>query len=232
MTTQYLLRAQKISKTFQDGEHSLSILDKVSLSLKKGETLAIVGASGSGKSTLLHILGTLEQSDSGSVECDGETLNLLSKAEQALFRNRSLGFVYQFHHLLPEFSALENIAMPLLIAGKGKKIALERAHELLIRVGLKDRANHRPSQLSGGERQRIAIARALVNQPKIVLADEPTGNLDAQTSQMIYQLISEINEETRTSFILVTHDNELAAKMHHAYVLKNGHLTALSINQK
>jgi lipoprotein-releasing system ATP-binding protein len=231
MTTQYLLRAQNISKTFQDGEHSLLILDKVSLSLKKGETLAIVGASGSGKSTLLHILGTLEQADSGSVECDGETLNLLSKSEQALFRNRSLGFVYQFHHLLPEFSALENIAMPLLIAGMAKKIALERANELLTRVGLKDRAKHRPSQLSGGERQRIAIARALVNQPKIVLADEPTGNLDAQTSQMIYQLISEINEETQTSFILVTHDNELAAKMHHAYVLKNGQLTTLSFNK-
>ncbi|WP_110427580.1 lipoprotein-releasing ABC transporter ATP-binding protein LolD [Glaciecola sp. KUL10] len=231
MTSNTLLHAQNISKTFKDGEHSLSILNDVSLHLEKASTLAIVGASGSGKSTLLHILGTLEHADSGTVECDGKLLNTLSKSEQASFRNKSLGFVYQFHHLLPEFSALENIAMPLLIAGVAKRVALEKSSKLLIRVGLQARANHRPSQLSGGERQRIAIARALVNDPKLVLADEPTGNLDAQTSQMIYQLISEINKETQTSFILVTHDNELAAKMHHSYILKNGQLSKLNLGE-
>lgn len=223
----YIIDANHLSKRYQDANNILTILDDVHFRVKTGETVAIVGASGSGKSTLLHILGTLDEPDSGSLLCADKDVFSMSKSEQAVFRNTSLGFVYQFHHLLPEFNALENVAMPLLIAGIKKPDALGKAELLLDRVGLKDRAAHKPQQLSGGERQRVAIARSLVNDPLIVLADEPTGNLDSKTSDMIYELIAQINKETNTAFVLVTHDNHLAAKMNTSYLLKGGKLAQM-----
>ncbi|MFT6268195.1 MAG: lipoprotein-releasing system ATP-binding protein [Alphaproteobacteria bacterium] len=220
-----LLVGKNIVKTYFEAQHSVDILHAVNIDVHAGETLAILGASGSGKSTLLHILGTLDTPNSGDVLFKGKSLLTLSKTQQASFRNSELGFVYQFHHLLPEFSATENVAMPKLIAGVAKKEAYASAHKLLDRVGLSHRLNHKPHQLSGGERQRVAIARAMVNSPSIIMADEPTGNLDNDASAEILKLINDINKSENTCFIIVTHDHGLASKMDRTLTLVNGNFT-------
>lgn len=222
-----LFQCQNICKHYSDASNTLQILNNVNLSIGAGEKVAILGASGSGKSTLLHILGTLDSPDSGDVFYNNESLFTKTKKQQALFRNAELGFVYQFHHLLPEFSAAENVAMPLFIKGDNRKEALKQAGDLLARVGLQDRELHRPHQLSGGERQRVAIARALINKPAMIFADEPTGNLDDANTAAIYDLISDINVEFKTSFLLVTHDVQLAQKMDRIVYLEKGQLREL-----
>ena len=221
-----VLRCQSIYKSYQEAESEVKILQNVSLEVQAGETLAILGSSGSGKSTLLHILGTLDAPNSGEVYFQDVCLTTLNPKKQAQFRNKQLGFVYQFHHLLPEFSAQENVAMPLLIAGVDKNDALNKAQILLERVGLSHRISHKPSQMSGGERQRVAIARALVNTPKVIMADEPTGNLDESNSQQIFELIQDINKEFNTAFIIVTHDQVLASKLDRMLILTQGQLEA------
>jgi lipoprotein-releasing system ATP-binding protein len=225
-----LFKCENICKQYSDASNTLQILNNVNFSISAGETVAILGASGSGKSTLLHILGTLDSPDSGDVYYSEQSLFTKSKRQQALFRNAELGFVYQFHHLLPEFSAAENVAMPLFIKGDNRQKSLVRAKELLTRVGLQDREQHRPHQLSGGERQRVAIARALINQPAMIFADEPTGNLDDKNTASIYDLISDINKEFKTSFLLVTHDLQLAKKMDRIMYLENGQLRLMENN--
>lgn len=220
--TNPLLVCSNLSKIYQEGKLSTSVLQGVDLRVEEGELLAIVGTSGSGKSTLLHLLGALDKPSAGNVYYQGQNIHQLSANKQAKWRNQSLGFVYQFHHLLSEFSALENVAMPLLIADCKINIATEKALAMLERVGLKNRVNHRPSELSGGERQRVAIARALINEPKLVLADEPTGNLDAQSAESVYQLIRTLNYELGTAFIVVTHDQTLAAKLDSQKHMVNG----------
>ncbi len=217
-----VLRASHIAKTYEEGGLHTDVLSDVSFALKRGETLAIVGASGSGKSTLLHILGGLDTLTKGEVEVEGQVLSKLSDAERGRVRNKSLGFIYQFHHLLPEFTALENVCMPLLIRGMPIIEAQKRASELLQRVGLAKRMEHKPAELSGGERQRCAVARALVTRPACVLGDEPTGNLDEGNAEHVYELMLELNREIGTSFILVTHDRRLAARMDRTLELHNG----------
>jgi lipoprotein-releasing system ATP-binding protein len=217
-----VLRASRIAKSYEDGELRTDVLADVSFELKRGETVAIVGASGSGKSTLMHILGGLDSLTGGEVEVEGRRLSSLSDAERGRVRNRSLGFIYQFHHLLPEFTALENVCMPLLIRGESIAKAQREATVLLERVGLAARLEHKPSELSGGERQRCAVARALVTRPACVLGDEPTGNLDEANAAQVYELMLELNREIGTSFILVTHDTRLAARMDRTLVLHNG----------
>jgi lipoprotein-releasing system ATP-binding protein len=221
-TSEKVLRATGVAKTYSDGALHTQVLSDVSFALKRGQTMAIVGASGSGKSTLLHIIGGLDTLSAGEVEVDGRVLSTLSDAERGRVRNRSLGFIYQFHHLLPEFTALENVCMPLLIRGTAIGEAQQRAGVLLERVGLAARMGHTPSELSGGERQRCAVARALVTRPACVLGDEPTGNLDAANAAQVYALMLELNQEIGTSFILVTHDTRLAARMDRTMVLHNG----------
>lgn len=220
--TEPLLTCSDLGKTYQDGKLSNTVLDGVNLSVDKGELLAIVGSSGSGKSTLLHLLGALDKPSTGNVIYEKQDIHLLNDKKQAKWRNQHLGFVYQFHHLLSEFSALENVVMPLLIAGMNIKIATEKATEMLQRVGLEHRISHRPSELSGGERQRVAIARALINEPKLVLADEPTGNLDANSAESIYQLITILNSDLGTAFVVVTHDQHLANKLDRQLLVVNG----------
>jgi len=217
-----IITCQNLSKVYQEGRLATTVLDGVNLAVKKGELLAIVGTSGSGKSTLLHLLGALDAPSTGDVIFNGNNIHKLSSKQQAKWRNQELGFVYQFHHLLSEFSALENVAMPLLIAGETIKIAQKKATELLDRVGLSNRIQHRPAELSGGERQRVAIARALINNPSLVLADEPTGNLDAKSAESVYQLLKELNSELDTAFIVVTHDQQLANKLDRQLYMTNG----------
>jgi lipoprotein-releasing system ATP-binding protein len=222
MDKNIVLRASGIAKTYEEGDLKTEVLTDVNFDLKRGETLAIVGASGSGKSTLLHIIGGLDTLTRGEVEVEGRLLSKLSDAERGRVRNRSLGFIYQFHHLLPEFTALENVCMPLLIRGVAIGEAQRQARVLLERVGLGKREEHKPAELSGGERQRCAVARALVTRPACVLGDEPTGNLDEGNAAQVYELMLELNREVGTSFILVTHDHSLAAKMDRTLELHNG----------
>jgi lipoprotein-releasing system ATP-binding protein len=221
-----LLRCAHLSKSYWDGNHDLQVLQDINLSLHDGELLAIVGSSGSGKSTLLHCLGGLDQPSSGQIFFRGEAIAKWSPRALAGWRNQQLGFIYQFHHLLPEFTALENVAMPLLIQGQSAQVARTRAAELLARVGLAERGKHRPAELSGGERQRVAIARALANKPALILADEPTGNLDDESAQQVMQLMLELNAEMQTCFVIVTHDQQLAASLPRQITLQQGLLQA------
>lgn len=224
MNKQPLLVCEKLSKTYQEGTLSTQVLKNVSFSMGRGEMMAIVGSSGSGKSTLLHLLGGLDTPSEGNVIFRGQHINQLTSDERAAIRNKDLGFIYQFHHLLPDFTALENVAMPLLIGGIAKETAFAKATEMLEAVGLVHRAGHRPSELSGGERQRVAIARALVNEPALVLADEPTGNLDLRNADAIFELLGELNRTQRTAFLVVTHDMTLARRLSRQLEMRDGHL--------
>lgn len=223
--TQPILEARNVHKSFKQGPVTLEVLQGVAMSVATGERIAIIGASGSGKTTLLQILGGLDRPTTGHVLVDGKDIHEQSEQERGALRNRALGFVYQFHHLLPEFSALENVAMPLLVRRMKVSDARARARRLLDRVGLGERLNHRPDQLSGGERQRAAVARALVTEPKIVLADEPTGNLDGTNAESVFALMLELNRELGTSLIVVTHDMRLASRMERMYAIEKGVLT-------
>ena len=217
-----VILATSLTKVFAEEKFKVEVLNNVNVEVKAGEMLAIVGPSGSGKSTLLHILGGLDNPTSGTVEIDGVDIHKLSEKNKSLLRNKNLGFVYQFHHLLPEFSALENVAMPLLIGGATSFDATKKSREILSLVGLEKREHHRIGELSGGERQRVAIARALVNNPKCVLADEPTGNLDHKNALQIYELIFKLKREINTAFVIVTHDLVIAHKMERVLILEDG----------
>jgi len=220
-----ILMAKGVYKTFQDGKKYVEVLKGVDIKIHQGEMVAIVGTSGSGKSTLLHVLGGLDSPDQGEVLIAGQNIHQLSIKKQGELRNQKLGFVYQFHHLLSEFTALENVTIPLIIGGEDAKKARTRAEEIINKVGLIDRKHHTPSELSGGERQRIAIARAMVTRPACILADEPTGNLDVKTAQSINDLMFELNRDEGTSFLIVSHDLNLAASMETQYELVNGVLS-------
>ncbi|MGD8618759.1 MAG: lipoprotein-releasing ABC transporter ATP-binding protein LolD [Gammaproteobacteria bacterium] len=217
-----VITSRGLGKTFREGDSPLRILHDIDFSIGRGERIAIMGASGSGKSTLLHLLGGLDEPTTGDVCIAGKSLKSLSPWQLGKLRNQALGFVYQFHHLLPEFTALENVAMPLLIRGTTPAVARERSEALLDRVGLSERLSHKPGELSGGERQRASVARALVTSPACVLADEPTGNLDRQNAEQVYELMLQLNREFGTSFLVATHDPLIAGRMDRVVQLEDG----------
>ncbi|MCF6299133.1 MAG: lipoprotein-releasing ABC transporter ATP-binding protein LolD [Thiomicrorhabdus sp.] len=222
--SEFVLQAKELSKSFTDAAVQITVFTDVNLAIKPGEKVAIVGASGSGKSTLLHILAGLDQPDSGEVLLNGASFSQQKDTPRGRLRNQYMGFVYQFHHLLPELSALENVMLPLRVRRTAAKEAQTTAEKLLTRVGLADRAHHKPSELSGGERQRVAIARALITEPKCILADEPTGNLDDTSADQVFQLLLELNQEFNTALVIVTHDLALASKMDRQLRLSGGHI--------
>ena len=219
-----VLKCDNVSKSYKDGQLNVNVLNQLRLEVLEGQSVSIIGSSGSGKSTLMHILGGLDKPTSGSVVLMGQDLSQLGQKQLGLLRNQYLGFVYQFHHLLPEFSALENVMMPLLIGKMKKAEAEQRAVEMLEKAGLKKRIQHRPSELSGGERQRAAIARALVTRPKCLLADEPTGNLDRKNAQNVLGMMLDLKSELNTSLIVVTHDDELAVRFERVMLMHDGRL--------
>jgi lipoprotein-releasing system ATP-binding protein len=223
-TTDGVLVCRSIVRQFREGDSMLEVLSGVDLTVQESERLAIVGASGSGKTTLLQIMGGLDDPTSGEVLVNGQSIANIDEKEKSALRNQFIGFVYQFHHLLPEFTAQENVAMPLLIRRLKKDDAMKQAAELLGRVGLGERLDHKPGELSGGERQRAAVARALITRPKLVLADEPTGNLDAGNGQHVLKLMLELNRELNTSLVIVTHDHGIAGQMDRVLVLEDGRL--------
>jgi len=221
-STTTILRCQQLGMTYTEGPNNVEVLKAINLQIEKGERIAIIGKSGSGKSTLLHLLGGLDLPSTGSVWIDGQEMSGVSDKRRGEIRNQYLGFVYQFHHLLPEFTAIENVAMPLFIRGIDEATAKAKASEILSEMGLGHRLDHRPVELSGGERQRAAIARALVTEPNVVLADEPTGNLDEVTAQTVFEMMLELNQRIGTALVMVTHDPNLAAKMDKIYHLESG----------
>lgn len=225
MNNSLLLQCTDLCKTYQEGKLNTEVLKHVAFSMQPGELMAIVGSSGSGKSTLLHLLGGLDAPTAGDVIFKGRSISSMSSGEKAELRNTQLGFIYQFHHLLPDFTALENTAMPLMIGNVKPSEAQDRARQMLSAVGLEHRAAHRPSELSGGERQRVAIARALVNNPALVLADEPTGNLDQRTADSIFELLGNLNRQQGTAFLVVTHDLKLARRLDRQLEMRDGHLS-------
>jgi len=222
MSKQAVIACHNLTRSFTDAGRTVEVLKDVSLTIQAGETAAILGASGSGKSTLLHLMGGLDQPTEGEVWVDGQGMHVLKDAERGRLRNRAIGFVYQFHHLLPEFTALENAAMPLLIRRVSPAEARQAAAEVLEQVGLGHRLEHKPGELSGGERQRAAVARALVTRPQCVLADEPTGNLDSRTGAQVADLMLTLNQRFNTALVMVTHDRELAARMNTIHELEDG----------
>ena len=230
--SQILLSAKNLCKTYNEGKMVTEVLKNVSFNIYSKSLLAIIGSSGSGKSTLLHLLGGLDKPTSGEIIFKSQQLNQLSEKEKAHLRNQEIGFVYQFHHLLPDFTALENVAMPLLISGAKPNDAKKRAMAMLESVNLVKRANHRPSELSGGERQRVAIGRALINNPALVMADEPTGNLDKTTADSIFDLLISLNRDHGTAFLVVTHDLELANKLDNQLIMRDGQLSNRSLTAK
>jgi lipoprotein-releasing system ATP-binding protein len=224
MNSSEVLTCRHLAKRYQDGNREIEVLKSVDFKVNAGESVSIVGASGSGKSTLLHLLGGLDEASAGEVLVMGQNIQQMSQRQQGEWRNRHLGFIYQFHHLLAEFTALENVALPLLIRGISKSAALAQAAEMIGLVGLEQRITHKPGELSGGERQRIAIARALVTRPSCILADEPTGNLDEENAQKVYQLMLKLNQQLNTSLVVVTHDKRLAERADRKLQLVNGRL--------
>ncbi len=226
-----VIRAESLAKTYAEGKMRTPVFNSLDLNVQAGETVAIVGASGAGKSTLLHLLGGLDTPTSGEVYVAGQKMSALSDGARGQLRNRALGFVYQFHHLLPEFTALENVMMPVMLGGASVATASQRAKALLEQVGLGHRIEHKPGELSGGERQRAAVARALVNQPGCVLGDEPTGNLDEKTAATVFELMLELNRAHKTSLVLVTHDRRLARKLDRVLELHEGKLRELAASQ-
>lgn len=225
--SEWVIEARDLARIYDEGPARVQVLDGVSLTLAAGDMVAIVGSSGSGKTTLLNLLGGLDQPSAGEVAIAGQPLAGMGESQRCRMRNRHLGFIYQFHHLLPEFTALENAAMPLLVRGLSAGQAGERAAQLLERVGLGSRMEHKPAQLSGGERQRVAIARALVGEPDLVLADEPTGNLDERTAAQVQDLMLELNEQMGTAFLLVTHDTRFAGRCRQCLALHEGRLESV-----